>query len=186
MCKVERRLSAHKKIMAINMDLNLKRYSLLIFILAFSSCSYAQKSQTEFDGMLDKLLSHSVKEVKPSDVSVKSDVVFLDTREKEEYEISHIENAIWIGFDNFDKKSLAKIPKSKPIVVYCSVGYRSEKITERMEKLGFKDVSSLYGGIFSWKDAGLKVVDSSGKPTEKVHTYNKKWSQWLKNGEKVY
>jgi hypothetical protein len=30
------------------------------------------------------------------------------------------------------------------------------------------------------------VVDPSGKPTEKVHTYNKEWSRWLWNGEKVY
>ncbi len=166
--------------------MDLTKYSLFIFILVFSSCSYAQKSQAEFDGMLDKLLSHSVKEVKPREVSGNKKVVYLDAREKEEYETSHIKNAIWIGFDNFDEKSLAKISKSKSIVVYCSVGYRSEKITEKMEKLGFKDVSNLYGGIFGWKDAGLQVVDSLGKSTEKVHTYNKKWSQWLKNGEKVY
>ncbi len=166
--------------------MNPKNHLFLFFILLFTSCSYAQKSQTEFDAMLHRLLSHSVKEVKPADVSVKSHVVYLDAREKEEYETSHIKNAIWIGFNDFDERSLAKISKSKPIVVYCSVGYRSEKITEKMEKLGFEDVSNLYGGIFSWKDAGFKVVDSEGKYTEKVHTYNKKWSQWLKHGEKVY
>jgi rhodanese-related sulfurtransferase len=176
----------HSILSKIINNMNLKKYVLFILVFIIHSCSYAQKSSTDFENMLEKLLSHSVKEVKPLDVFGKSEVIYLDAREKEEYEISHIKNAIWIGFDDFEEKNLAKISKSKPIVIYCSVGYRSEKITEKMEKLGFKNVSNLYGGIFSWKDSGLEVVDALGKPTEKIHTYNRKWSQWLKNGEKIY
>lgn len=161
------------------------KYALFAIFLLFSSCTYAQKSQKEFDILLADLLSHSVKEVKPREVANNMEIIYLDAREIEEYEISHITSAIWVGFDAFDKKVLKNIPKSKPIVVYCSVGYRSEKIAEKMQKMGFQNVSNLYGGIFSWKDAGLQVVDKSGKATEKIHTYNRKWSQWLRTGEKV-
>ncbi|MEL6718853.1 MAG: rhodanese-like domain-containing protein, partial [Bacteroidota bacterium] len=68
---------------------------------------------------------------------------------------------------------------------YCSVGYRSEKISEQLLEAGFKDVSNLYGGIFEWKNQDHEVVDEKGA-TEKVHAYDRVWGFWLKEGKKVY
>jgi hypothetical protein len=70
--------------------------------------------------------------------------------------------------------------------VYCSVGYRSERIGEKLLKLGYTDVVNLYGGIFEWKNQGLDVYNSSNYPTDSVHTYNKSWGKWLVKGIKVY
>ena len=75
--------------------------------------------------------------------------------------------------------------KNKTIVVYCSIGYRSEKIAEKLRRKGYT-VFNLYGGIFDWKNKGNTVVDSLGNTTEKVHAYNEAWSKWLFNGQKVY
>ena len=72
------------------------------------------------------------------------------------------------------------------IVVYCSLGIRSEKISEKLKAEGYSNVRNLYGGIFEWKNKGFEVFDSEGKETEKVHAYSKSWSKWLKNGEKIY
>ena len=72
------------------------------------------------------------------------------------------------------------------MVVYCSVGYRSERIGEKMQKMGFENVSNLYGGIFDWKNQGNTVINLNQEPTDSVHTYNRNWSQWLYNGIKVY
>ena len=115
-----------------------------------------------------------------------ADVVLLDARAYEEYQVSHIKGARWIGYSDFTVKSVADLPKDKAIVVYCSVGYRSEKITEKLQKEGYTHVSNFYGGIFSWKNEGGAVVNSKNQATDKVHTYNKKWSQWLLKGEKVW
>mgnify|MGYP001073821322 CR=1 FL=1 len=142
--------------------------------------------QKSFDQMLEKLLSHSVNEVKANEVMVKSNVIFLDAREKQEFEVSHIPNAQWIGYDTFEPQKVASLPKNKSIVVYCSVGYRSEKIAEKLLKMGFPKVANLYGGIFNWKHAGGVVVDKKGQATEKIHTYNKEWGKWLFKGVKVY
>ena len=90
------------------------------------------------------------------------------------------------GYDNFQEDLLSKLDKEKPVVVYCSVGYRSERIGERMQKAGFTAVYNLYGGIFQWTNEGNKVENTHGKPTAKVHGYNKNWSQWIFKGEKVY
>jgi len=75
------------------------------------------------------------------------------------------------------------LDQSKPIYIYCSIGYRSEKIGEKLQKAGFKKVYNMYGGIFNWANSGYTLVDKNGKTTTKVHGYNNDWSQWL-NGQK--
>ena len=62
-------------------------------------------------------------------------VMLLDTRKKEEYEVSHLKNALWVGFKEFEVDSiLPKIEnKSTEIVVYCSIGVRSENIGEKTD-----------------------------------------------------
>jgi len=111
--------------------------------------------------------------------------VILDTRKKAEFEVSHLPNAIWAG-DQFDPAKLPELDKSKPIVVYCSVGIRSENYGEDLMEAGYIKVYNLYGSIFSWKDAGYEVVDDKGNPTDEVHTYSRRWGKYLKTGKKVY
>jgi predicted sulfurtransferase len=72
------------------------------------------------------------------------------------------------------------------VVVYCSVGYRSERVGEHLLAMGFKDVKNLYGGIFEWVNNGQAIVDRNGKFTNQVHTYNKSWSKWLEKGIKIF
>lgn len=138
-----------------------------------------------FNNMLQSLLKHSVTEVTPNECDF-SETIFLDAREKEEFEVSHIPNAHWVGYDTFKLKNVNTIPKDSNIIVYCTVGYRSEKISEKLIKAGFTNVSNLYGGIFEWMHTGNNVVNDS--ITKNVHTYNEEWSQWLSNGigNKIY
>ena len=86
--------------------------------------------------------------------TMKEKVILLDTREKKEYEISHIPGAIWVGYNNFKLKRVKEIAKDTKIVTYCSVGYRSERIGEKLQKAGFTDVSNLKGSIFKWVNEG--------------------------------
>lgn len=110
----------------------------------------------------------------------------LDAREKAEFEVSHIKNAIWVGYDTFKlTETINKIDKKKPVVIYCSIGYRSEKIGEQLQKKGYT-VYNLYGGIFHWENQGYEVVNSTDKSTKEVHGYDKNWSKWLTNSEVVY
>lgn len=119
----------------------------------------------------------------------KTNAILLDAREEKEYQVSHLKDAICVGYDNFNlKKTINKLPKDKnaKIVVYCSLGIRSETVAYKLIKAGYTNVYNLYGGIFEWKNANFKVIDTLGKPTENIHTFNKEWSKWLKKGKKVY
>ena len=113
----------------------------------------------------------------------------LDAREEKEYKVSHLKNAILVGFDHFNiTKTLEKLPKDKSakIVVYCSLGIRSEIVAHQLIEKGYTNVFNLYGGIFEWKNNNYQVIDTLGNETEKIHTFNKEWSKWLFKGEKVY
>ena len=139
----------------------------------------------DFAVLLDNLLKHTVPEVSAKQIVESKNVLFLDARKKMEFDVSHIENAIWVGYLDFDSCKLIGIDKQQPIIVYCSVGFRSEKIAEKLISSGYKNVKNLYGGIFEWVNSGYDIVNTQGK-TNEVHTFNKDWSKWVLKGEKVY
>ena len=119
----------------------------------------------------------------------KTKAIILDAREPKEYKTSHIKNAVLVGYDYFNLDSISeKLPKNKDekIVVYCSLGIRSETIGEKLKKAGYTNVYNLYGGIFEWKNKNFSVYNSEENETENVHTFNEAWSQWLLKGNKVY
>ncbi|NJN25026.1 MAG: rhodanese-like domain-containing protein [Cyclobacteriaceae bacterium] len=160
-------------------------FSFLTLITQMAGC------QTKtYEEKLESLYSHSVPLISTRDLmdaqSQQKPMVLLDTRTTEEHAVSAIAGARLVDFDNFSEKDIADIPRHAEIVVYCSVGYRSEKIGEKMLAMGYTNVKNLYGGIFQWKNDGLDVVGKNGVATDSVHTYNKSWSKWLLKGIKVY
>jgi len=118
----------------------------------------------------------------------KTNAVLLDARELKEFQVSHLKNAICVGYDNFDLKATIKqFPnKQQDIVVYCSLGIRSEDIAEQLQNAGYTNVKNLYGGIFEWKNKNFPIIDADDNETEQVHTFSKEWSKWLKNGIKIF
>lgn len=160
--------------------------SFIMFSL-FSNNSGAQKKVESgaYNLMLKTLLSHNVHEVSVEQAKKSDNVVFIDTRELEEYNVSHIKDAVWVGYNDFSINRLKDIPKNKKLIVYCSVGKRSEDVTQKLQNAGYKDVANLYGGLFEWVNQGNPVYKGD-TPTQKVHAYSKTWGIWLNEGEKVY
>lgn len=146
---------------------------------------YSQESLSE---LLKKYNTHSAPYISVQELAMpKTQAVILDARERPEFEVSHLEKAIHVGYDNFNLGQVqTQIPdKNQIIVVYCSLSIRSEDIAEKLQKAGYKQVYNLYGGIFEWKNADFTVFDNKGE-TNKVHGFSKEWSKWLKKGDCVY
>ena len=169
------------------MKFTIKYYtSLFILLLLLVGCSLpAQKNAETFDEMLDGLLDKSVPYVTVNELKALDNPVLLDAREKKEFEVSHIEGAQWVGYNTFSNKQVEGLNKHDTIVLYCSVGYRSEKVGEKLQKMGFTNVYNLHGSIFQWVNEGNPVVNKEGK-TEEVHAFDKDWGKWLLKGDKVY
>ena len=112
-------------------------------------------------------------------------VRLVDVRSEAEFQQGIIEGAEFLPLHVLPMR-MSEFAKDEKIVVYCSVGYRSEKIAEKLTASGFTNVVNLYGGIFEWINQDKPVVDQSGSETELVHAYSKKWGIWLNEGVKVY
>ena len=168
------------------MSLPVKKALIAMGCLLLAMVSFAQVKSGAYRLMLKSLLHHTVPEMQVQEaVSDSAHLVFLDAREPEEFSVSHIAGAIPVGYDHFTIAALPDLPKNARILVYCSVGYRSEKVTEQLYAAGYTNVSNLYGGIFEWINQGYPVVDGQG-PTKRVHAYSPAWGVWLRKGKKVY
>ncbi len=162
-------------------------FNILFGTLLVNSFAQNKVKDQKYEVMLNYLLTHDVKESPVSSILINTDsIVYLDAREKREYQISHIKNAIWTGYDTFNMSRVKHLPKNTKIVIYCSVGYRSEVISRKLMKKGFTNISNLYGGIFEWVNQGGKIYDMKNQETDKVHAYDKAWGVWLQKGIKVY
>ncbi|MBI1184399.1 rhodanese-like domain-containing protein [bacterium] len=155
--------------------------------MTHQGCSQTKIENKVFAAAVASLLSNTVETIEVKtlrDTLSATNWVLLDAREKKEYEVSHLANAQWVGYDTFTMDELVDVDTEDTIVVYCSVGYRSEKIGEQLLAHGYQHVLNLYGGIFEWVNQGGTVV-AGNSTTDKVHGYNKKWSTFLRKGTVV-
>ena len=160
----------------------------LAVLLIIGNIACGQQKDADYDQMLSGMYKKTVPVIQPSQldsIAEKENAVILDTREIGEYKVSHIRNAVWVGYNDFNTSRVKSIPKDKKVIVYCSVGYRSERIGEKLKAKGY-DVYNLYGGIFQWVNEERQVYRDEYTQTQKVHPYDDKWGRWLKKGTKSY
>ncbi|TYA53114.1 rhodanese-like domain-containing protein [Formosa maritima] len=161
----------------------------ITFILAFLSGIQISFSQDSLSQLLNKYNTNNVPYISVEELAMpKNQAVILDAREPKEYQVSHIKDAIFVGFSEFDLENTKQLVgnKQQQIVIYCSLGIRSEDIAEKLSKAGYTNVFNLYGGIFEWKNKGFDVFDDTETKTEKIHGFSPEWSKWLLKGEKIY
>lgn len=107
----------------------------------------------------------------------RSDVRLLDVRARGEFAVSHLPGAIsspdpLAGVDAW--------PKHQPILVYCSVGYRSARAAATLAAAGYTNVHNYLGSIFEWANQGLPL-ERDGRPATQVHPYNSDWGRLLRS-----
>ncbi|KAK2141822.1 hypothetical protein LSH36_1035g01084 [Paralvinella palmiformis] len=114
-------------------------------------------------------------------------VVILDARPPEEYDVSHVKDALRVD-PNAElsdvKKTIALLQEhhgKQTVVSYCSLGYRSAKYAEALSKQLKKEhpdlendirVYNLEGGIFKWANEDKPMIDHKDRPTVYAHPYN--------------
>lgn len=104
--------------------------------------------------------------------------LLLDVRTKAEFDISHLPGARRVDPDAKAADVLPLLDGNRPVVAYCSVGYRSSALADRLRKAGVAQVSNLEGSIFQWANEG-RPLEANGKPASKVHPYNATFGKML-------
>lgn len=155
---------------------------ILIGVYPFALIAQAAVVNPEYDQVLQRYYAYTVPLIDVDTLATNfDDYLLLDTRSYQEYSVSRLPGANFVGSRNPDLSILDGVPYNRPIVVYCTVGYRSEKIGEKLRQMGYTHVYNLYGSIFEWANRGHRLVDSRGEATDTVHTYSARWSKWLEN-----
>lgn len=160
---------------------------LITFLLVLSSLFV--NAQKDLDRLLKQFNTHDVPYISVQELAMpKTDALIFDAREPEEFEVSHLKNAVFVGYNTFEIDTIQKnySDKTQMIVVYCSLGIRSETIAEKLKKAGYTNVYNLYGGIFEWKNEEFTIYNSEEKVTDSIHAFSKEWSKWVTKGIKIY
>lgn len=86
----------------------------------------------------------------------KSPPYLLDLRDPEEFAALHIAGAANVPLDDLER-SLATLPRSRPIVLTDHTGSQSPIGGRLLNHLGVRTLERLDGGILSWQQKGLPV-----------------------------
>ena len=170
-------------------------YLFIAFIIFHCTCARAQEVPTRLHTGYEQLDNKLAGMIRADEFALSADeaasmenVVYLDARERGEFTVSHLPDALHIGYDDVDYSLLEDLNRDSPLIVYCTVGYRSERIADNLRERGFNQVYNLYGSLYAWKLAGYPLLNDAGEPTDQVHTYNRKWGRLVPDsiGEKVW
>jgi len=104
--------------------------------------------------------------------------ILLDVRTADEYAVSHLPGAVRVDPDADLPEFLKTLDHEAPVVAYCSVGYRSSRLVERLDREGFKNAKNLEGSIFEWANKGYPV-ERDGVAVKEVHPYDAEWGRLL-------
>ena len=104
----------------------------------------------------------AVRECTVEDVKARLDrgesLAFIDVREDEEYARDHAAGARHMGRGILERDIEKEIPeKDTEIVLYCGGGFRSALAAESLQKMGYRNVISMDGGIRAWREAGYPM-----------------------------
>ena len=101
-------------------------------------------------------------EISPTEAADKSkreEAVIVDVREKDEWDEEHIPDAIHMSRGTIELDLEEKVPDpSAMIICHCGGGGRSALAAENLQKMGYKNVRSIAGGLKAWKAAGLPTT----------------------------
>lgn len=95
------------------------------------------------------------------------ETLLIDIREAPEFNKGHIPGAVLSprGLLEFEIHGLVArtaanadiAPEDRDIVLYCGTGGRSALAAETLDKMGYRNVRSMDGGIVAWATAGLPI-----------------------------
>jgi rhodanese-related sulfurtransferase len=83
----------------------------------------------------------------------------VDVREESEFAKDHLPGAIHLGKGIIERDIEARVPNlDAEIVLYCGGGFRSALAADNLQKMGYKNVISMDGGIRGWREKGYPLT----------------------------
>ena len=87
------------------------------------------------------------------------DFVLIDVREDYEWQLGHLPSAIHLARGIIERDIETQVSnKDTKLVLYCGGGYRSILAAYNIQKMGYKNVFSMAGGVRDWINKDFKMV----------------------------
>jgi thioredoxin 1 len=83
--------------------------------------------------------------------------LLIDVREFFEFRKSRIKGAYNIPSSGNISTAADTINKNLVLFIYCTSGFRSSRVCEKMYEKGFRKLYNLEGGIIAWKKDGFPI-----------------------------
>ena len=104
-----------------------------------------------------------VHEVTIDEVKAKLDrkekFLLVDVREESEYAADHLPGAVHLGKGIIERDVEGRVPdQNTPLVLYCGGGFRSALAADNLQKMGYKNVISMDGGIRDWREKSYPLT----------------------------
>ena len=88
-------------------------------------------------------------------LEAKAPLVLVDVREDDEWRAGHARGSIHLGKGIIERDIEAAVPDpSAEVDLYCGGGFRSALAADALQKMGYRNVWSMAGGIAAWRQAG--------------------------------
>ena len=83
----------------------------------------------------------------------------VDVREESEFAADHLPGAIHLGKGVIERDIEKTVPDTNTeLVLYCGGGFRSALAADNLQKMGYKNVISMDGGVRGWWEKGYPMV----------------------------
>jgi len=105
--------------------------------------------------------------------------VLLDVRTPAEFRMSHLPGARRVDPGARLTAVSPLLPTNRPVVVYCSVGWRSSELAHQLRQAGHTNVVNLEGSVFAWANED-RPLETEGHPASRVHPYNSTFGRLLR------
>jgi rhodanese-related sulfurtransferase len=104
-----------------------------------------------------------VRETTVEDVKARMDggekCLLVDVREESEFANDHLPGSIHLGKGVIERDIEERIPDlNASLILYCGGGFRSAMAADNLQKMGYRNVVSMDGGIHGWREKGFPLV----------------------------
>jgi rhodanese-related sulfurtransferase len=88
-------------------------------------------------------------------------LLIVDVREESEFARDHLPGSIHLGKGILERDIEQKVPDvNAEIILYCGGGFRSALAADALQKMGYRNVISMDGGIRVWRDKSYPLTSS--------------------------
>ena len=124
--------------------------ALAALLALLSGCALSRAKADTAEDTISTAAYHKLSAEEAYEMMASQEVVVVDVRTREEYDVGHIENAVLVPNESIGSEMPEALPdKEATLLIYCRSGRRSKEAAQKLLSLGYQNVYD-FGGVIDW------------------------------------